>query len=165
MVQRMLGREGISAGALAQDVGVSQPTLSRWRRQAPILGVMNDKPQKNEKLSRPPHKWTAEEKFNAVMDAGRLSEEELGPFLRENGLHQAQLIEWRTAMENALQALQGTKQKRKPTPEAKMVRDLQKELNRKDKALAEVTALLVLKKKAAEIWGDEDENTPTKKGT
>ena len=161
----MLGKERISANALGQDVGIPQSTLSRWLRQAHTLGVMNDKPQKDEKPSRPPHKWTAEEKFNAVMDAARLSEEELGPFLRENGLHQAQLIEWRTAMENALEFLQGKKKKRKPTPEAKMVRDLQKELNRKDKALAEVTALLVLKKKAAEIWGDEDENTPTKKGT
>ena len=32
------------------------------------------------------------------------------------------------------------------------------------KALAEVAALLVLKKKAQELWGDEDESTPPKSG-
>jgi transposase len=43
-------------------------------------------------------------------------------------------------------------------------RELEKELRRKDKALAETAALLVLKKKVQEIWGDEDGDTPGKKG-
>ncbi len=42
----------------------------------------------------------------------------------------------------------------------KRIRDLEKELRRKDKALAETAALLVLKKKVQQIWGDEDEDTP-----
>ncbi len=41
---------------------------------------------------------------------------------------------------------------------------LEKELSRKDKALAETAALLVLKKKVQEIWGDEDDPTAGSNG-
>ena len=47
----------------------------------------------------------------------------------------------------------------KKSPEARRIRELEKELRRKDKALAETAALLVLKKKANAIWGDEDDDT------
>ena len=50
-------------------------------------------------------------------------------------------------------------------PEVRRVQELEKELLRKDRALAEVTALLALKKKVREIWGDEDDDTPTKSAT
>ena len=92
----------------------------------------------------------------------------MGAFLRREGLHTAQLEEWRTvAMEAAQAALGAAKKPSRPkaSPEAKLVKALQRELHRKDKALAEVTALLVLKKKLEAIWGDEDDNTPTKSGT
>jgi hypothetical protein len=49
-------------------------------------------------------------------------------------------------------------------PEVKRIRELEKELLRKDKALAETAALLVLKKKAQAIWGDEDDDTTSKSG-
>jgi len=47
----------------------------------------------------------------------------------------------------------------KKAPESKRIRELERELRRKDAALAETAALLVLKKKAQMIWGDEDDNT------
>jgi len=50
-------------------------------------------------------------------------------------------------------------QRGKQAPEGKRVRELEKELRRKDKTLAETAALLVLKKKAQAIWGDEDDDT------
>jgi transposase len=43
--------------------------------------------------------------------------------------------------------------------EARRVRELEKELRRKDKALAEAAALLVLQKKVQAIWGDADDDT------
>ena len=42
------------------------------------------------------------------------------------------------------------------------MRELEKQLRRKDKALAEAAALLVLQKKAQAIWGDEDDDTGAK---
>ena len=54
-----------------------------------------------------------------------------------------------------------TKQKK---ADAKRIRALEKEIHRKDKALAETAALLVLKKKVQEIWGDEDDPTAGSNG-
>jgi transposase-like protein len=97
------------------------------------------------------------EKLQLVMEATKLSQEELGAFLRRHGLHEAQFEEWRQA---ALDALQKPK-KRKPgkSQEAKKIKELERELARKDKALAEVTALLALKKKLDALLGGEDDDT------
>jgi len=160
MVQRMLGREGLSASALSREVGITQPTLSRWLRDARSLGAMSTNKRKDETPPRPPHKWTAEEKLEAVREAEGLNEAALGAFLRERGLHTTHLEQWRKA---ALEALQGPKKKPSPSPETKKVRELEKELRRKDKALAEVTALLALKKKLHQLLGDEDDGTPKKR--
>ena len=46
--------------------------------------------------------------------------------------------------------------------DSRKVRELEKELRRKDKALAEAAALLVLQKKAQALWGDEDDDTGPK---
>ena len=168
MVQRMAGPEGISANALSKDVGVSQSTLSRWVRETHTVRSMGGTQNKRKGQGNSPRQWTPEEKLRVVLEASGLSEKDLGAFLRRNGVHGAQLEGWRTAaMEGAQAALSATKKpsRRKASPEAKLVKELQRELRRKDKALAEVTALLVLKKKMEAIWGDEGDDTPTKSGT
>ena len=43
--------------------------------------------------------------------------------------------------------------------------ELERELRRKDKALAEAAALLVLKKKLAVLWEDEDDSTRRSNGS
>jgi len=91
-----------------------------------------------------------------------LSDAELGEFLRREGLHEAQLEEMQLAVKDAL-GTQKKKKSKKRSPEAKRIKELEKELARKEKALAEVTALLVLKKKLEDYFlGDEDDNTPKK---
>ena len=67
-------------------------------------------------------------------------------------------------MLDALQNSSSKKKARRNTVDAKRIRALEKELNRKDKALAETAALLVLKKKVQEIWGDEDDLTARSNG-
>jgi len=122
----------------------------------------NDKTTSSGKAKRP-HRWTAGEKLRVVNEAATLSDEDLGAFLRREGLHEAQLKEWRQA---ATDALKNTKKKRSTrTPEARKIKELERELLRKDRALAEVTALLALKKKVQEIWGDEGDGTFTRRGT
>lgn len=92
-----------------------------------------------------------------VIKSAGLGDDELGAFLRREGLHEVQLEQWR---HDALQGLSTSRGKsRGPTPEKKRIRELEKQLRRKEKALAETAALLVLKKKAAAIWGDEDDST------
>jgi transposase len=160
MIQRMAGPEGISAHALARQVGASQNSLSRWLREAPTVASMSKK--KPAKRHR-----TAQEKFQVVLKAASLTDEELGAFLRSEGLHEATLEEWRTkAMEGATGALKASHGKRSEnTPERRKIRELEKDLGRKDKALAEVSALLILKKKYQAFLEEKDGDTPTRKGT
>lgn len=169
MVQRMAGAEGITATELAREVGVGQSTLSRWLRQAPNLEPMGRR-KKTGRDAGPGggrRGWSAEEKLRIVMEAAALPDEELGAFLRREGLHEAQLEEWRSKVtEAATGALKDAKKRRSDrTPEARKIRKLERELRHKEKALAELAALLMLKKKAEEIWGAGDDDTGTRSET
>ncbi len=157
MVQRMAGPEGINANALSKEVGVSQGSLSRWLHQARTVEVMGKK-KKTKGAKRQGR--SAEEKLRLLAEASQLSEEDLGAFLRREGIHEAELREWQAAAKAALAPV--SRRARKASPEAK---ELKKDLRRKEKAQAEVTALLALKKKIAEIWGDGDDDTDTRSGT
>jgi hypothetical protein len=159
MVQKMTGPNGMGAGALAREVGICQPTLSRWLRDAAAtVQPMHAKPgqQGTARATKRPQDFTAQEKLAVVLEAASLPEHELGEFLRRKGLHEAHLQEWRAA---ALDGLSNGRRSKKAPTEAKRIRTLEKELQRKDRALAETAALLVLKKKAAAIWGGEDDDT------
>ena len=92
---------------------------------------------------------------------------EMGAFLRREGLHETQLEEWRSkAMEAAAGALKAPHGKRsEQTPERRKIRDLERELRRKNDALAEAGALLLLKKRFEEMLGDRDGSSTTRKGT
>jgi len=163
MVQRMSGPERISATALSREVGVAQPTLSRWLREAPkVASMAKRKKSPKGKTTKRPSGPSAEEKLRLVLEASRLGDEDFGAFLRREGVHEAQLREWTEA---AMAAMSSQTKRAKSSPEAKRIRELEKDLRLKEKALAEVTALLALKKKIAEIWGDGDDDTPTRSGT
>jgi transposase len=161
MVQRMAGPRAETATALAEKTGVAQPTLSRWLREASTVSAMGN--QKGNEESRGQKKWTPEEKLRVVLAAISLSEEQLGDLLRREGLHTAQLEEWRALV---MEALAGRKPAAtKSSSDAKRMKELARDLNRKNLALAEVTALLTLQKKMQAIWGDEDGNIPPKSET
>ena len=162
-VRRMAGPEGLSASALAKEIGVSQPTLSRWLRAASNVDAMTREPSK--KKTTPRRKsWTPEEKLRVLARAAELDDEELGAFLRTEGIHEATLRQWQ---EVAASALAGASKPRsgKKSPEAKRVAELERELRRKEKALAEMAALITLQKKVQAIWGDEGDGTNTKSET
>ncbi len=171
MVQRMTGPRGKTATALASEVGISQPTLSRWLRSAQAtVAVMSkapaqvtdrspeqpEQPEQPPKIAKRPEDWRAEERLRAVIESSKLTDAELGAFLRREGLHEATLRQWRAA------ALAGLGPQRSMRSEQKRLQDLEKELRRKDKALAEAAALLVLQKKVRAIWGDGDDDTEGK---
>lgn len=167
MIQKLTGPWGLSANALAYQVGIPQSTLSRWLRDAARLPQTHE-PRNNPQngkimMVKRPADWTPEEKFNFVIEAGALSESELGAFLRNKGVHEAQLIEWRQMMLSALKVQKAQTSSQK-SPENRRIRQLESELNRKEKALAEAAALLMLQKKVQSLWGDEERPTPKKNG-
>jgi len=158
MIQRMAGSERISANALSKEVGVAQATLSRWLQAGRKMRAMSDD---NTPQRRP--RRSAEDKVRLVMKAEMLSAEDLGAFLRTEGIHEATLKEWREVVfTSAAGGLKDAhKKKSENTPEARRIRELERELRRKEKALAEAAALLVLQKKLNAYFGeDEDESTP-----
>jgi len=162
MVKKMAGPGARSATSVAKESGVHQATLSRWLREAGRLRSMSDAENKSQEAEeRRPQDWSAREKLQVIVEALSLSDEDLGAFLRRKGLHEAQLREWR---ETALGALDSRREKKPTKGEARRVRQLERELRRKDKALAETAALLVLKKKAQAIWGDGDGDTESRSG-
>ncbi len=165
MVQRMSGPRAKTATALAPEVGIPQPTLSRWLRaaQATVAVMSKDpaqvtapSPETPAQAPKRPEDWSAEERLRAVVESSRLTEAELGAFLRREGLHEATLRQWRAS------ALEGLGPQRATRSEQKRLQELEKELRRKDKALAEAAALLVLQKKARAIWGDGEDDTEPK---
>jgi transposase-like protein len=168
MIQKMTGPDAISATALSRQVEVSQSTLSKWLRKAGIeppcvnLNESHGHTKMAKKMiSKAPKEWSAEEKLKVVLEASAVADDQLGAFLRLKGLHETHLQQWRLQMLDGLQNGCSPKKPKRNTSDIKRIRALEKELKRKDKALAETAALLVLKKKVQEIWGDD---TARKKG-
>lgn len=159
MVKRLLGPGAVSATALSREVGVPQPTLSKWLR-ASLAGVSRDDQGGSQK---PVRERTPEEKAALVFEAKGLTGEELGAFLRRNGLHEADLAELRRWLAEQLdprpikREAEAARKARKA--DQKRIKQLERELKRKDKALAETAALLVLQKKVQAIWGGGDDDT------
>ena len=167
MVQKLSGSNALTASELSRKIDIPQPTLSRWLKDASFqqsIGFSsNFKINSRAMAKKQPTKWNPERKFKAVNEAALLSDEKLGAFLRREGIHETHLEQWRLQMLNGLNPTAVKKTKAGATlPEKKRIKSLEKELRRKDKALAETAALLVLKKKVQEIWGDEDDSTMTK---
>ncbi len=104
-----------------------------------------------------PAGWTSRDKFAAVVETASLNVAETAAYCRERGLYPEQIAAWRAACEEANdRARAAAAPAQRSRGEAKRVRALERELARKEKALAEAAALLTLRKKAAAIWGDED---------
>jgi transposase len=148
MVRKLMQPGAPSATSLAKEVGITQATLSRWIRKHGTMVAM----EKGKRSSD----WTPEEKLRAIVETAHLTDEELGSYLREKGLHAANLEEWRKqSLLGMTEAALGGR--RKKDPNAQRIKELERELLRKDKALAEASALLILKKKVEAIWGVEDD--------
>ncbi|MFQ5544264.1 MAG: transposase [Nitrospiria bacterium] len=150
-VQKYLSRGNRTVNDILEEIGVASPTLYQWRDQfASVLGMK--KPTK-------PQSRSVDEKLKALTEYDALPPEKRGEYLRKKGLHEEHLIEWRSQVEEALlPKKKSLRERQELAAEKNKVKQLEREIRRKDKALAEVSALLVLKKKADLIWGSgEDE--------
>jgi len=142
--------------AFTRAVHFASVVMPRNLRRADRVGHHGVPPETPAKAPKRPEDWSAEERLRAVMESSRLTEAELGAFLRREGLHEATLRQWRAS------ALEGLGPQRATRSEQKRLQELEKELRRKDKALAEAAALLVLQKKVRALWGDGDDDTEPK---
>ena len=154
ILKKMAPPNNMTVPELAQQEGISTATLYNWRKQARERGHIL--PSRN----AGPDKWTSEEKFRVVLETAPMSEAEFSAYCRKNGLYPEQVEQWREACvgANADSADQQRQAREQQKKERKRARYLEKELRRKEKALAETAALLTLSKKAEAIWGTKDED-------
>jgi len=142
MVQRLTGRNAVSAAQLCRETGVRQQNLSRWLTEARSLPLVA-----TEKSTI--REWTVEQKARILANASTLTGEELTAYLEHEGVKLAEFEQWRLALEEGGRA---------STAITRRIRKLERELARKEKALAEAAALLVLKKTIESVYRDEDED-------
>lgn len=155
-VRRMLD-ENVGVTELARKSGIGKTTLWRWKKQA-LEGSGDLKPG-----SAPDARSTAE-KMRLVLAAHALEGQELGAFLRAEGVHLSDLRRWKEQMRDGLDGRPAAKRaaQKKLRQIQRDKREVEQELRRKESALAETAALLVLSKKARRLWGDEDAPTTGK---
>lgn len=143
-VARMMAPRNEPVTKVSRELNVRAWTLYAWRKEALQAGVVAPGDGRNSEA------WSAKAKFAVVLESAALSEAELGEYCRAKGLYPEQVRTWREVCEHAFEQAGGSNGK----PERKRLRELEKELRRKDRALAEAATLLVLRKKAAAIWGE-----------
>ena len=139
-----------SVASVSRETGVSEPTLYAWKKQF----AQQVQPAGAPRESAP--SWNAKDRLNAVIATAAMSEMERSAWCREQGLYVEQLDTWREAFEG-MDDDKAQASRSNTARERKSLAKLQKELERKDKALAEAAALLVLSKKAQAIWGVDGE--------
>ena len=143
-VARLLPPESADVATVATEIGVLVKTLERWR---------------DEVQSRPARgrAWTAGARLDAVITTAALDEMSKNAWCREHGVYPTELAQWRQSATTALVEPKAVHANLAASPQdKKRIKELERELLRKERALAETAALLVLSKKVAAIF-DRDE--------
>ncbi len=147
ILKKILPPESRSIRSISKETGISEQTIRNWKEQSKSGIFTSETDEKN------PRSYSSKEKYHIVMEAARLSEEDLGSFLRERGLHSEHLTLWDQELREMIKDRADQKDKELKVRQ-KRIRELEKELTRKEKALAEAAALLVLKKKLDDLTGE-----------
>ncbi len=151
IIKRILPPNEEPVRDVSNETGIHPATIYLWKKQA-AEGMLDLGDSEVRPRDRSPG-----EKLTLLLESKSIEVENHGEWLRSHGLHTEHLPLW----EQELREIVTEKEKKQREELAKLKqknKELQKELNRKDKALAETAALLALKKKAAAIWGDDEED-------
>jgi transposase len=145
LVTQILTRGDRTITSVCAEAGVLRRTATKWVQR---YGTVSAHPTQRGRMT-----WTAEAKLKALVETAGLAEDELGLYLRREGLYATQITEWRA---DVLEHF-ATRPTFKKDARDETIRQLEREILRKDKALAEASALLILQKKVDLIWGSRDE--------
>ncbi|MCF7756069.1 transposase [Paenibacillus xylanexedens] len=153
ILQRMMPPNNESVSEIARDTGLSEGTLYKWKKTTKAQGFAMPAGE------TATEKWSTRDKFAIVVETTTLSQIELAEYCRTKGLYVEQVEAWRDAcmQANGGVAEQATKLQKELRTKEQEVKALSRELQRKESALAETAALLVLRKKAQAIWGDQED--------
>ena len=154
ILRRIMPPNSESIARIAKEEGISEQTLRNWQKRARRDGYAAPR------TDAQAEEWSTQDKFVVVVETASMNESELAEYARKKGLYVEQIKAWRDACMNANGGIakEAARLNRALKDSQKERRKLERELHRKEKALAEAAALLVLRKKARAIWGDpEDE--------
>jgi len=146
VLDKMLPPHNLSIPEVASQEGISAGCLYNWLKQARMEG----RPVPGSRKSTPDD-WPSQDKMAVVIETASLNAQELGEYCRSKGLYPEQISRWKEAF---IQALGPAKPDAETKETRKKILKLEKEILRKDKALAEAAALLILQKKVQALWGD-----------
>ena len=139
VVARLLPPESSPVDDVSNKVGISVPTLQRWRAEFLAIAAADR-----------PVRWTAQARLDAVIATASLDETARSAWCREHGVFPTALDAWKRDAIGGLGESSGEDTAAKPAH--RRIKELERELRRKDKALAETAALLVLPKKLRAIF-------------
>lgn len=155
MLKQLLPPDSLSMKELSDKGAIPISTLYTWRRAK----INNGVPMPSSK-KKAPDKWTAEQKLAVVVESYTLNAENLNEYCRRNGLYPEQIASWKAACLTgyANDAKNKNLSSDKLKQSKKKIKSLEKELHRKEKALAETAALLTLGKKYDDFWSEKEES-------
>ncbi len=153
-IKKMMPPAPVSVPQLCRETGVSDVTLYKWRKQYRNKGVAV--PAYKSK----PEDWAAEDKLAVIIETASFNEMQMNEYCRSKGLFRKQIDQWKVEALSGYQKSAQTKkqQSHHRQEDKKKIKQLERELKRKEKALAETAALLVLSKKCEAIWGVDEES-------
>lgn len=154
VLKKLLPPHNRTVTEVSAHEGISTATLYNWRTQAKLEGVPVPGRSKSS------DDWSAEAKLAVVVETIPLSESELSEYCRKKGLYPEQIKTWK---EDCIAGFESTPARRaqalkQSKADKKQIRKLEKELRRKEKALAETAALLVLRKKLNAFYEEDQED-------
>lgn len=152
IIRRMMPPQSESVISLAKETGLSEAALHRWKKNAKAKGIAIPSCKTSSE------RWSTQDKFSIVVETATMSEIELAEYGRSKGLYVEQIQAWRDAcmQANGGVAQQANQLQKNNREKDRQIKKLSQELRRKEAALAETAALLVLRKKANAIWGDNE---------
>lgn len=153
VLKKLLPPNNSSVSEISKQEGLGESTLYNWINKIKSEGKVV--PLKK----RSSNDWSAELKFMSVVATANMNGEELSQYCRENGLYVEQIASWKAAcIAGTITSQEQKKQDKSDSKRDKQqIKKLEKELLRKDKALAEAAALLVLRKKLNAFLEEGDE--------
>ncbi len=153
IMKQMMPPQNKSIAEVSKETGISQSTLVGWRKKAKAKGI----PITSGK--RETEGWSTQDKFSIVVETATLSEAELAEYCRKKGLYVEQVQAWKDAcmQANGGVAEEASRAQKELRLKERKIKDLSQELKRKESALAETAALLVLRKKVNAIWGENED--------
>lgn len=158
-VQKALSRtDGSGLEEFARSMGVGYSTLQKWIRQSKNQELGAAQTDANTmKNERRPQDWSAQDRLEVIIQSAALDESAVAELCRQKGIYPHHVTQWKADFASG-KSVTNRAEKQVDTKQLKLeIKQLKKELNRKDRALAETAALLVLQKKVNAIWGcDED---------